>query len=112
MGERREYDFDEWVCLSARERRRIARKEWDPANPSVGEETRKSILEGFSVEHSYLMGKAVAGTAYFSRAGWCIGVVVANPKLKVPKQFDIFPVIKGIATDLANPFRGTKWLAR
>jgi hypothetical protein len=112
MDERREYDFDEWVCLSTRERRRIAGKEWDPANPSLGEETRKAILEGFSVEHSYLMGKAVAGTAYFRRAGWCIGVVVANPRVKVPRHFDIFSVIKGVATDLDNPFRGVKWLAR
>ena len=112
MSERREYDFDEWVCLSPRERRQIARKDWDPANPSVGEETRKEILEGFSVEHSYLMGKAVAGTAYFQRAGWCIAVVVANSRVQVPRHFDIFPVIKGIATDLENPFQGVRWLSR
>ncbi len=107
-----EYSFDDWVLLSGREKRRITRQEWDPATPQLGELTRAAILDGFAVEHSYLMGKAIAGTAFFSRAGWCIGVVVADTRVKVPKRFDIFPVVKGVTSDPDDPWRSAKWVAK
>ena len=111
-AEAREYSFDEWVVLPRREKRRIMRLEWDPEHPQRGESTRAAILEGFGVAHGRLRGKAIAGTAYFSRAGWSIGVVVADTRVNVPKLFDVFPVIKGVTSDPEQPWRTAVWLAR
>jgi len=59
-----------------------------------------------------LLERAVAGTAFFSATGWSIAVVVADPAVRVPKRFDIFPVVKGLARDANGPWEAVEWVWR
>jgi hypothetical protein len=66
-------------------------------------------LEAFGASHPGLLEKAMAGTGYFSRLGWSITVVVEDLSVRVPKSFDVFPVVKG---RLDRSSGEVKWLAR
>jgi hypothetical protein len=108
----RDLSFAQWRQLTAGQKREIMNKSWDPTRPRKGERTRAAILEGFGRANPQLLDRAVAGTAFFSRAGWSIAVVVADPSVRIPRSFDVFPVVKGLANDRRDPWETVKWLTR
>jgi hypothetical protein len=109
---RRELSFQEWRQLSSAQKRRIMNQHWDPTRPKLGERTRGAILEGFGASYPRLLERAVAGTAFFSRVGWSIAVVVEDPSVRVPRSFDVFPVVKGLTKDQRFSWKEVEWQAR
>ncbi len=108
----RELTYAEWSRLPHRTKRSIIQGQWDPSRPERGEATRGFILEAFESAHPGLLERAVAGTAFFSGTGWSIAVVVADLAVRVPKRFDIFPVVKGMARDAKDPWVEVEWVSR
>jgi hypothetical protein len=110
-GDDREFSFRGWLALTRAEKRKVI-SGWDPKRPETGEETRAAILAGFGESHPRLLHDASAGTAYFSVAGWSIVVVVTDRSVRVPRAFDVFPVIKGIAKRADASWRSVAWQSR
>ncbi len=111
-GPKGELTFEEWSRLTRKQKLTIMREHWDPSRPERGEATRGSILEAFGAAYPSLLEGAVAGTAYFKGTGWSIAVVVSNPAIRVPKRFDVFPVVKGMARDVDDPWEAVEWVSR
>jgi hypothetical protein len=107
----REFSFEEWLALTRAEKRKVI-SGWNLKRPETGEETRAAILASFGESHPRLLHDASAGTAYFSIAGWSIVVVVTDPSVRVPRSFDVFPVIKGIADRSDGSWRSVAWQSR
>jgi len=107
----REFSCEEWLALTRAERRKVV-SGWDPKRPEIGEGTRAAILAAFGEAHPRLLHHASAGTAYFSVAGWSIVVVVTDRSVRVPRSFDVFPIIKGIAKTSDASWRSVTWQSR
>jgi hypothetical protein len=114
----RDYDYPEWARLSPRLKLEIVERYWDPRRPRLGEATRAAILEAFGAANPHLLEQALATTAYFFNWGWCIAVAVADASVRVPRSFDVLPVVKGIVeasrsgSTAAEQLRSAHWLHR
>ena len=100
-----------WSRLGRRQKLGIIRRQWDPSHPERGEATRGSILEP-RVRLSRIARERGGGNGLFLRHGLDIAVVVTDPSVRVPKRFDVFPVVKGLARSVDDPWETIEWVSR
>jgi len=108
---RREYTFSEWVRLPDATKRTIMKRDWGPDSGGLGRMTRARVLMAFARAHPQLTERSLGTTVEFSNWGWCIAVIVDDPAVRVPRFFDVFPVVKGLVDELRpGSLEGIQWL--
>ncbi len=89
----KEYNFEDWICLSEEIQRDIQNHYWTPFDSAIGEKTRNEILEKFlkTISNDYYLCEF----GYFSHYVLGIKYVPKESNKKVPKEFHGILINKG-----------------
>ncbi len=92
-----DYDLEQWKNLTDKERINIVNHYWDAYNPSIGQKTKREIVNYF-IQTSKISARQF-GIKSFGWTVYMIYVVVDNSRQRVPSNFLGLSVNKGIIVD-------------
>jgi hypothetical protein len=89
-----ECNLEQWEKLDEIQRNNIVNHYWDPYNPTIGQKTKKQIVDYFTRKLK-IPGRQF-GLKTFGWTQYMLYVIVDNSKQKVPSNFLGLAVNKGV----------------
>ena len=95
-----DYNLEQWATLNQIDRNKIINHYWDPYNPTIGQKTKREIIDDFI--QKYKIPARQSGLKSFGWTVYMLYVVVDDSRQRVPSNFLGLPINKGVIINKSN----------